>query len=138
MSILRVVRDTVGRPEQIEVLLDVVGRGTMILSRLGPGETWPSADQPNITMYPFRSEGPYYAILIGGGTLTTNGGPVSNPKAQVLNHADEPIPGLYGAGTCIANPSASAYWGGGATLGQAITFGYIAAVNASEEPEKQP
>jgi 3-oxosteroid 1-dehydrogenase len=106
--------------------------------RLKPGETWPAADQPNITMYPISSEGPFYAIIVGGGSLTTNGGPVINPSGQVLNTWDEPIPGLYGAGTCIASPSASAYWGGGATLGQAITFGYIAAQNAAKETEKQP
>jgi hypothetical protein len=100
-------------------------------------EEWPASDQPNITMHPLSSEGPYYAVIIAGGTLTTNGGPVINPKGQILNTRDEPIPGLYGAGTCVASPSASAYWGGGATLGQAIPLGYLAGVNAAEEAVKE-
>lgn len=99
-------------------------------------EEWPDPNQPNVTMHPLQAERPYYAVIVAGGTLTTNGGPVVNPQMQVLNTDDEPIPGLYGAGTCVANPSKSAYWGGGATLGQAITMGYLAGINASDEAEK--
>jgi succinate dehydrogenase/fumarate reductase flavoprotein subunit len=94
-------------------------------------------DKPNPTMYPLAETGPYYAILIGGGTLDTKGGPKTNAKAQVVTPDGDPIPGLYGAGNCVASPSGQAYWAGGGTLGPAITFGYIAAVNASAEAVKQ-
>jgi 3-oxosteroid 1-dehydrogenase len=47
---------------------------------------------------------------------------------------DQVIPGLYGAGTAI---TARPYWGGGAIKGQAITTGYIAGINAAEEPAKE-
>lgn len=100
-------------------------------------EVWPDPDQPNIALHPLAPEGPYYAVIVAGGTLTTNGGPVTNADMQVLNSEDQVIPGLYGAGTAIAAPSASAYWGGGATLGQAITTGYIAGLSAAEEPDKE-
>lgn len=96
---------------------------------------WPLNDKPNITMYPFDSQGPYYCILIGAGTLDTCGGPATNNLAQVLDTANRPIPGLYGAGNCIASPTRY-YFGGGATLGPAITWGYIAGMNAVNEPAK--
>jgi 3-oxosteroid 1-dehydrogenase len=99
------------------------------------GTPWPANDKPNITMYPFNAQGPYYCILIAAGTLDTNGGPMTNDKSQVLDTEGVPIPGLYGAGNCIASPTRY-YFAGGGTIGPAITWGYLSGINAAKEPVK--
>ncbi len=91
---------------------------------------------PNPTLAEFAEEGPYHCIIVGAGVLDTNGGPVINPRAQVMSASGSPIPGLYGAGNCIASPAGEAYWGPGATIGLGITFGYLAGLHAAAESEK--
>lgn len=69
---------------------------------------------------------PYYAVEIRMGMLGTNGGPQTDGAGRILDHADRPIPGLYGAGNAIACPTGGIYAGAGGTLGPAIAFGYLA------------
>ena len=94
----------------------------------GPGR---EDNDRNPTMFPLRDSGPYYCILLGAGTLETKGGPRIDSNSQVLRRDGTPIPGLYGAGNCIANATAQAYWSGGATLGTAICTGYLAGAAVS-------
>lgn len=90
----------------------------------------------NRTMYPFSSSGPYYALLLGASAFDTNGGPSTNEHAQVIDPYEQPIAGLYAAGNCAGAPSHGAYWSGGATLGNALVWGYQAGAHAGAEPEK--
>ena len=86
----------------------------------GPG------DGANPTMRRLSETGPYYATLLGPGTLDTKGGPRVDVQGRVLRADGSTIPGLYGAGNCVASPSGEAYWGAGGTIGPIFCFAYLA------------
>jgi len=112
------------------------GRGSTPIQIAWGGGTTRFKTNANPTMAPFATKGPYYCILLGSMTLDTKGGPVTDTSARVLHINGSVIPGLYGAGNCVASPAGQAYWSGGGTLGPALTFGYIAGNNLAAEPEK--
>lgn len=96
-----------------------------------PAWQGPSRGAPNRTMTPLASSGPYHALLLGAGVLDTCGGPVIDPHGRVLRTDGAAIPGLYGAGNCVASPTGQGYFGAGGTIGPAIVFGYLAGAHAA-------
>ena len=74
---------------------------------------------------------PFYALPVHCGCLGTKGGPRTNTNAQVISVFGEVIEGLYAAGNAMASVCGPAYWGGGATIAPAMTFGYIAGRHAA-------
>ena len=71
------------------------------------------------------------------GGIGSSGGGRNGVMSRVMDRTGRPIPGLYGAGNCIASPTANAYYGGGGTLGPAITFAYLAGRAAARSAEKE-
>ena len=75
------------------------------------------------------TEAPFYALPIYPGDIGMNGGLTTNAKAQVTDPAGKPIPGLYAIGNSAASAMGESYPGAGVTIGPALTFGYIAALD---------
>jgi 3-oxosteroid 1-dehydrogenase len=68
-------------------------------------------------------EGPFYALKVVPGCLSTKGGPRTDGDGRVLSINGGAIAGLYAAGNCAASAFGMAYPGAGGTLGQGLVFG---------------
>jgi 3-oxosteroid 1-dehydrogenase len=74
---------------------------------------------------------PFYAARIVPGDLGTKGGLRTDTRARVLRADGSVIEGLYAAGNTSASVMGHTYAGAGATLGPAMTFGYLAGLDIS-------
>jgi len=74
---------------------------------------------------------PFYAVAMVPGDLGTKGGLVTDEHARVLREDGSPIEGAYAIGNASASVMGDTYPGPGSTLGPAMTFGYVAAMHAS-------
>ncbi|HEY9563503.1 MAG TPA: FAD-binding protein, partial [Nocardioides sp.] len=72
-------------------------------------------------------QGPFYAVKMVPGDLGTKGGILTDAKARALRPDGSVIEGLFATGNVSAAVMGNTYAGAGATIGPAITFGYIAA-----------
>jgi 3-oxosteroid 1-dehydrogenase len=73
---------------------------------------------------------PFYALPMHPGDIGTKGGLATDASARVLRDDGQPIAGLYAVGNCAASVMGSTYPGAGSTLGPAMTFAYLAALDA--------
>jgi succinate dehydrogenase/fumarate reductase flavoprotein subunit len=82
--------------------------------------------EPNPCLAPLE-QAPFYAIEIRPGDLSSVCGLDTDVDARVLDRSGAPIEGLYAAGLDANTIFRGTYPGGGASLGPAMTFGYLAA-----------
>jgi 3-oxosteroid 1-dehydrogenase len=81
---------------------------------------------PNPNLAPLARP-PFYAVKIVPGDLGTKGGLRTDELARVLRPDGAVIEGLFAAGNASEAVMGHSYAGAGATIGPAMTFGYIAA-----------
>jgi 3-oxosteroid 1-dehydrogenase len=84
--------------------------------------------RPNPNLAPLGRP-PFYAATIVPGDLGTKGGLRTDERARVLRPDGTVIAGLYAAGNASASVMGHSYAGAGATIGPAMTFGYLAALD---------
>lgn len=76
-------------------------------------------------------EGPFYAIPVYPGDVSTFGGIVTDVYARVLREDGSVIDGLYATGTATASVMGRASPGPGSSIGPSYTWGYVAAKHAA-------
>lgn len=87
---------------------------------------------PNPNLYPL-GDPPYYAFRIVLGDLGTSGGLLTDEYARVLRPDGTIVPGLYAVGNTAAPVMGRSYAGAGATIGPAMTFGFVAAKHLASQ-----
>ncbi|MFC0314592.1 3-oxosteroid 1-dehydrogenase [Gordonia phosphorivorans] len=74
---------------------------------------------------------PFYAIKMVPGDLGTKGGITTDATGRALRADGSVIEGLYASGNTSAPVMGHTYAGPGATIGPAMVFGYLAALDAA-------
>lgn len=86
--------------------------------------------RPNAAIGPLDTA-PYYATRVLPSDVGTCGGVLTNQHAQVLDHQDQVIEGLYATGNTTATVMGRTYPGAGASIASSMVFGYVAARHAA-------
>ncbi|MGB6245108.1 3-ketosteroid-delta-1-dehydrogenase [Gordonia sp. (in: high G+C Gram-positive bacteria)] len=85
---------------------------------------------PNPCLRPLQ-RGPFHAVKVVLSDLGTCGGLRTDGYGRVTSDSGEVIDGLYAVGNNAANAFGNRYPGAGATIGQGLVYGYIAARHAA-------
>ena len=80
-------------------------------------------------------KGPFRAVKLYPGDLSTKGGLVTDEYARVLRDDNSVITGLYAAGNNTASVMGHTYPGPGASIAPAGVFGYLGALHASQQAQ---
>lgn len=95
------------------------------------------SQRPNPNLRPLNQP-PFHAVRMVLADLGTCGGIRADGLARALREDGSVIPGLYAIGNTAANAFGNRYPGAGATIGQGIVFGYIAAQHAAGQLPTSP
>jgi 3-oxosteroid 1-dehydrogenase len=76
-------------------------------------------------------KGPFYAVDVVPGDVSTYGGAVTDTEARVTRADGSVIEGLYACGVSTASVMGGVYPGAGASIGPSMAFGYVAAKHAA-------
>lgn len=79
-----------------------------------------------------------YAVRVVLSDLGTCGGLRADDHARVQRPDGSTIPGLYAIGNTAGNAFGATYPGAGATIGQGLVYGYIAAQSAAADATARP
>ena len=101
------------------------GRGDSAYDR-GNGDV---SHAPNPTLGALE-QGPFYAIRLVPGDIGSFVGLKVDENARALDALGVVVPGLWAAGSAAAPMTGGTYPAAGLTIGQAMTFGYVAALDA--------
>lgn len=85
---------------------------------------------PNPSLRPLE-QAPFYAVKVVLSDLGTCGGMMADSLGRVQRQDGSIIDGLYATGNNAANAFGDRYPGAGATIGQGLVFGYVAAHHAA-------
>jgi succinate dehydrogenase/fumarate reductase flavoprotein subunit len=84
---------------------------------------------PNPCVAPLRKP-PFYAVELIPGCIGTFMGLKTDARSRVLDQDGTPLPGLWAVGNDAASFMGGRYPGAGITLGPALVFGHLAALDA--------
>jgi 3-oxosteroid 1-dehydrogenase len=87
--------------------------------------------KPNSCLGPVK-KAPFYAVRLDAGEIGTKGGLLTDEYARVLHENGSVIGGLYAIGNCSSAVMGPTYAGAGSTLGPAMTFAYVAALDMAQ------
>jgi 3-oxosteroid 1-dehydrogenase len=90
----------------------------------------PNYENPNLGPV---DQAPFYALTLVPGDLGTKGGLLTDEHARVVREDGSVIRGLYATGNASSSVMGNDYAGPGATIGPAMTFGWVAAHHIATE-----